>query len=206
MIELKMMRMKEYANWEERQKPRMNFILTKAKPHIHYLPRRMNDGSKALLDTCKADIESKLNYLFTLNNFFILYIEMIDKKRQEVFDELQHIEQRMKKNFDTRKTKSEEIGEDHKTGEDDTRQEAVNDNKEIDSEIQKEIMENSTNGNQSETPVSVNKSTEENWDAEEFPKEPQDEESTQEPEVKTGEETSNVSEVEKMKVDNGECL
>lgn len=30
---------------------------------------------------------------------------MIDKKRQEVFDELQHIEERMKKNFEMRKQK-----------------------------------------------------------------------------------------------------
>lgn len=59
MIELKMMRMKEYAGWEERQKPRMNFIQTKTKPHICYLPRKLNDATKALLEECKKDIESK---------------------------------------------------------------------------------------------------------------------------------------------------
>lgn len=32
---------------------------------------------------------------------------MIDKKRQEVFDELQHIEERMKKNFEIRNQKGE---------------------------------------------------------------------------------------------------
>lgn len=59
MIELKMTRMKEYAAWEERQKPRANFILTKTKPHICYLPRRLNDANKALVESCKADVESK---------------------------------------------------------------------------------------------------------------------------------------------------
>lgn len=63
MIELKMMRMKEYAVWEEKQKPRMNFIQTKAKPHIYYLPRKLNDGSKELLETGKKEVESKYKNL-----------------------------------------------------------------------------------------------------------------------------------------------
>lgn len=58
MIELKMMRMKEYATWEERQKPRMNFIVTKSKPHIQYLPRRLTEQSKTLLEECKGNVES----------------------------------------------------------------------------------------------------------------------------------------------------
>lgn len=64
MIELKMMRMKEYAIWEEKQKPRMNFIQTKAKPHIYYLPRKLNDTSKELLEAGKKEVESKCKYLF----------------------------------------------------------------------------------------------------------------------------------------------
>lgn len=59
MIELKMLRMKEYAAWEEQVKPTMNFIRTKAKPHIFYLPRKINDASKELLASCKADVESE---------------------------------------------------------------------------------------------------------------------------------------------------
>lgn len=58
MIELKMLRMREYAAWEDRQRLRRNFILTKAKPHIQFLPRRLNDANKALLETCRADIDS----------------------------------------------------------------------------------------------------------------------------------------------------
>lgn len=58
MIELKMIRMKEYANWEERQKPLMNFIITKSKPCIQYLPRRLTEQSKILLEECKGNVES----------------------------------------------------------------------------------------------------------------------------------------------------
>lgn len=54
-----MLRMKEYSAWEECQKPRKNFIVTKAKPHIHYLPRKLTDKTKELLATSKSEIDSK---------------------------------------------------------------------------------------------------------------------------------------------------
>nr|CAI5843381.1 unnamed protein product [Callosobruchus analis] len=84
-IELKMLRMKEYAIWEESQKPRMNFITTKAKPHIHYLPRRMNDKSKELLEKSKADIE-----------------KILEKKKEQIASELQIMEERVKRSFESR--------------------------------------------------------------------------------------------------------
>ncbi|XP_050301601.1 pinin [Anthonomus grandis grandis] len=102
MIELKMLRMKEYTVWEQTQKPRMNFIISKAKPHIHYLPRRMCDKSNELLDKSKKNIE-----------------EQIEKRRKEVFEELSHIEERMKKNFEFRnhiEKKEGEEEEQEKTG------------------------------------------------------------------------------------------
>lgn len=61
MIELKMLRMQEYATWEERQRPRMNFIRTKSKPHIHYLPRKLNEPNKTALEESKTEIESTHN-------------------------------------------------------------------------------------------------------------------------------------------------
>lgn len=85
MIELKMLRMKEYAAWEESQRPRTHFIVTKAKPHIHYLPRKMDEKAKELLEKSKVNIE-----------------EQIEKRRQAVFDELSHIEERMRKNFESK--------------------------------------------------------------------------------------------------------
>lgn len=89
-IELKMTRMREYAVWEERQKPRKNFIQTKAKPHIYYLPRRVNEPSKALLEKSKVDVE-----------------KIIEKRRLEVSTELQHIEDRMQRNFEQRRMNTE---------------------------------------------------------------------------------------------------
>lgn len=60
MIELKMLRMKEYSTWEERQRPRQNYIRTKAKPNIYFLPRKLNDSSREALEASKSDIESTL--------------------------------------------------------------------------------------------------------------------------------------------------
>lgn len=53
-----MLRMREYSAWEETQKPRKNFISTKAKPHIHFLPRRLNDKTRELLSSSGDEIES----------------------------------------------------------------------------------------------------------------------------------------------------
>ncbi|KAL1512655.1 hypothetical protein ABEB36_002214 [Hypothenemus hampei] len=85
MIELKMLRMKEYATWEQMQRPRGNFIITKAKPHIHYLPRRLNEKSKELLEESKKSIE-----------------EQIEKRKQVISEELNHIEERVKRNFESK--------------------------------------------------------------------------------------------------------
>lgn len=105
MIELKMTRMKEYAIWEERQKPRTNFILTKAKPHICYLPRRLHDTAKALLDTCKGDVTSMCILIVNFLMQLFIFVDIIEKRREEIFMELQHIEERMKKNFEPKKAK-----------------------------------------------------------------------------------------------------
>lgn len=99
MIELKMLRMKEYSSWEESQKQRMNFIFTKTKPRIHFLPRKLNEAHKAALENSKAEIQS-----------------IIDKKREKVQDELQIIEERGKRMFESRKFQQaikEQASEDH---------------------------------------------------------------------------------------------
>lgn len=59
MIELKITRMKEHSEWEEKQRPLMNFIQTKTKPHIYFLPKVLNEQNKTLLETCKQNMESK---------------------------------------------------------------------------------------------------------------------------------------------------
>lgn len=59
MIELKMLKMKTYTQWEELQKSRMNFIQTKSKPSIHYLPKKITDIAKSALEESKKNIQSK---------------------------------------------------------------------------------------------------------------------------------------------------
>ncbi|XP_060536132.1 pinin [Cylas formicarius] len=83
MLELKMLRMREHTAWEEKQKPRMNFIISKAKPHLHYLPRRMTDKARQLLEVSRSEVEKE-----------------IEKKRAAVADELKRIEDRMRRNFE----------------------------------------------------------------------------------------------------------
>jgi len=97
MIELKMIRMREYAKWEELQKNRAHFIKTKTKPHIYYMPRKMNESNKKALQDSKNEIE-----------------KMIEEKKQEVSDELLQIEERMKRNFEPKSEsqKDEDAGND----------------------------------------------------------------------------------------------
>ncbi|KAK5648606.1 hypothetical protein RI129_003498 [Pyrocoelia pectoralis] len=130
-IELKMTRMREYAVWEERQKPRKNFIQTKAKPHIYYLPRRVNEPSKALLEKSKVDVE-----------------KIIEKRRLEVSTELQHIEDRMQRNFEQRRMNTEpsqenEVDQDEAEGEPDSELKDVNVDDENDSHIEDAANEGS---------------------------------------------------------------
>lgn len=59
MLEAKMMRIKELATWEESKKPMANFIKTKAKPRIYYLPKVLDKKSEKKLAECRANLESK---------------------------------------------------------------------------------------------------------------------------------------------------
>lgn len=59
MLENKMNLMKEFGTWEESKKPLMNFIRTKTKPRIHYLPKVLDKRTERKLEECKRDIESK---------------------------------------------------------------------------------------------------------------------------------------------------
>ncbi|KAB0796646.1 hypothetical protein PPYR_10707 [Photinus pyralis] len=73
-MELQMARMRDYEVWEERQKLRKNFILTKAKPRICYLPGRVNDATKGLLKKSKFHVN-----------------KIIEKRQSEVSREVRHI-------------------------------------------------------------------------------------------------------------------
>ncbi|CAG9829059.1 unnamed protein product [Diabrotica balteata] len=91
LIEMKMLRTKEYTVWEQNQKPSMNFIKTKAKPHIYYLPRKMSDRTKKMLEDSSKKVE-----------------EIIENKKKQVAEELEQMELKMKKGFDKFGGKKEE--------------------------------------------------------------------------------------------------
>lgn len=59
MLEMKMNRMKELATWEDAQKPLMNFVRTKAKPRVYFLPKVMDSKTEKKLEESRADLESK---------------------------------------------------------------------------------------------------------------------------------------------------
>lgn len=60
MLENKMNLMKEFSAWEDSKKPLMNFVRTKTKPRIYYMPKVMDKRLQRKLDECKHDIESKI--------------------------------------------------------------------------------------------------------------------------------------------------
>ncbi|GBP98099.1 Pinin [Eumeta japonica] len=75
-LEAKMGRVQEFERWEAAQKPLTNFILTKAKPHMYWLPKKMNDKAAEKLTSSKKYHE-----------------RYMAKKRQDLHEELQRIEQ-----------------------------------------------------------------------------------------------------------------
>lgn len=67
MLETKMMRLKGLTMWEETKKPLANFIKTKAKPRIYYIPKVLDKKSEKKLADCRANLESKCSIMFTIS-------------------------------------------------------------------------------------------------------------------------------------------
>lgn len=67
MLETKMTRMKELSTWEEAQKPLMNFVRTKAKPHIYFLPKVVDAKTEKKLEESRILLESEY-LVFFLND------------------------------------------------------------------------------------------------------------------------------------------
>ncbi|XP_038206551.1 pinin [Zerene cesonia] len=76
-LEAKMARVQEFEKWEESQRNLGNFILTKAKPHVYWLPKKMSEKATEKLTSSRKYHE-----------------KCMAKKRQELQEELQRIEQR----------------------------------------------------------------------------------------------------------------
>ncbi|KAJ6633209.1 Pinin [Pseudolycoriella hygida] len=77
MLETKMLRLKELAMWEESKKPLANYIKTKARPRIYYLPKVLDKKSEKKLADSRASLEKS-----------------IAKKRSEVNEEIANIDSR----------------------------------------------------------------------------------------------------------------
>lgn len=58
-LEAKMGRVQEFEKWEESQKCLGNYILTRAKPHIYWLPKQMTDKAAENLLSSRKYHESK---------------------------------------------------------------------------------------------------------------------------------------------------
>lgn len=76
-MEIKMLKMKDLAAWEATKRPLANFIKTKAKQHLYYLPKVLDKKSQERLKRSKEDVD-----------------RMIEKKRKQVEEEIAAIEQR----------------------------------------------------------------------------------------------------------------
>ncbi|CAG9789573.1 unnamed protein product [Diatraea saccharalis] len=76
-LEAKMARVQEFEKWETSQKSLTNFILTKAKPHLYWIPKKMSDKATEKLNSSRKYHE-----------------KCMIKKREELQEELQRIEQR----------------------------------------------------------------------------------------------------------------
>lgn len=57
LIEIKMIKMKELRAWEATKRPLANFIKTKSKPHLYFLPRQLNKKTEERLKKSKEEIE-----------------------------------------------------------------------------------------------------------------------------------------------------
>lgn len=58
-LEAKMARVQEFEKWEASQQCLGNFILTKAKPHVYWLPKKMSEKATEKLNSSRKFHESK---------------------------------------------------------------------------------------------------------------------------------------------------
>ncbi|CAH0690432.1 unnamed protein product [Spodoptera exigua] len=105
-LEAKMARVQEFEKWEASQKSLANFILTKTKPHIYWLPKKMSEKATEKLDSSRKYHE-----------------KCMVKKRQELQEELQRIEHRCLR---ARGPGTKENDPDHHEGEEQKDVEMVN--------------------------------------------------------------------------------
>lgn len=97
-LETKMNKMKDLEAWEETKKPLANFIKTKTKPHIYFLPKKMDSKMEKRLKECQEE-----------------HALMMERKRQEVMDSIAAVEARLKadlKNLEENANRDRSAGQD----------------------------------------------------------------------------------------------
>lgn len=77
-LEVKMFKMRNLQAWEEHKKTLLNFIGSKSKPQIFFLPKVLNAKTEALLKESQEEVH-----------------QMIEQKRREVNEEIKEIESRL---------------------------------------------------------------------------------------------------------------
>lgn len=81
-IETKMIKMRDLETWEQHKKPLGNFIKTQTKPHIYFLPKKMEAKSEKKLFDCQEE-----------------HRKMIEQKRQEVMKSIANVEERFQEDI-----------------------------------------------------------------------------------------------------------
>lgn len=77
-LETKMFKLRNFKVWEEQQRKLFNFIGTKTKPQLFFLPRTMTTKTETLLKDSQQEIQ-----------------RLIEEKRQSVNEEIKEIETRL---------------------------------------------------------------------------------------------------------------
>ncbi|XP_055615242.1 pinin [Toxorhynchites rutilus septentrionalis] len=99
-IETKMAKMKDLETWQESKRLLGNFIKTKTKPHIYFLPKTMDSKMEKKLKECKEE-----------------HAKNMEQRRQEVMDSIAGVEARFKadlQNLEENMNRDKsEIGEDN---------------------------------------------------------------------------------------------
>lgn len=77
LLEIKMIKMRDYADWEAHHRPLAKFIRSKNKPYIYYLPKVSNKRMEERLKRSQEEME-----------------KLIEKRQKQVQDEIAQVEER----------------------------------------------------------------------------------------------------------------
>ncbi|XP_053693189.1 pinin [Sabethes cyaneus] len=81
-IETKMIKMRDFETWEQHKKPLSNFIKTQTKPHIYFLPKKLDAKMEKKLTDCQEE-----------------HRKTIEQKRQEVMKSISNVEERFQEDI-----------------------------------------------------------------------------------------------------------